>query len=138
MAAQVICLSVDDIIALHEDALTLGDGGSEGIRSYQQLASSALQPYQSVFGDDAYPTIPEKAAAHAFFLAEGQPFIDGNKRTAALALTVFLDLNGYELYEASDTELADILIDLGSQVIGQGEFFGWVCNHARPKPFSEC
>ena len=37
------------------------------------------------------------------------------------------------MYEAGDTELADILIDLGSRVIGQGEFFGWVCNHARPK-----
>src|SRR5262245_48550388 len=133
MAAQVVSLSVDDIIALHTEALTLGDGGGEGIRSNHQLASSALQPYQTVFGEDAYPSIPEKAAAHAFFLAEGQPFLDGNKRTAALALTVFLDLNGYELYEADETELADILIALGSQEIGQDEFFGWVCNHAKPK-----
>lgn len=76
---------------------------------------------------------PEKAAAHAFFLAESQPFVDGNKRTAALALTVFLDLNDHELHEATDTELADILIDLGSGTIEQGEFFGWVCNHARSK-----
>ena len=88
-------LSVDDIIALHEEALTLGNGGSEGIRSYHQLASATLQPYQTVFGEDAYPSIPEKAAAHAYFLAESQPFVDGNKRTAALAMTVFLDLNDY-------------------------------------------
>lgn len=131
MAEQVTSLSVDDLIALHEEALTLGSGGSEGIRSNHQLASAALQPYQSVFGEDAYPTIPEKAAAHAFFLAESQPFIDGNKRTAALALTVFLDLNDFDLYEESDTELADILIDLGSGTIDQGEFFGWVCNHSK-------
>lgn len=127
----MVSLSVDDLIALHTTALTLGIGGSEGIRSNHQLASAAMQPYQSIFGEDAYPSIPEKAAAHAFFLAESQPFLDGNKRTAALALTVFLDLNGYELYEASETELADILIDLGANVIGQGELFGWVCNHAR-------
>ncbi len=82
--------------------------------------------------------VAEKAAAHAFFLAEGQPFIDGNKRTAALALTVFLDLNDHELYEATDTELADILIDLGSGTIEQGEFFGWVCNHTKPKPQGGC
>jgi death on curing protein len=129
----VVSLSVDALIELHTIALTLGNGGSEGIRSHQQLASAALQPYQTVFGEDAYPTIPEKAAAHAFFLAEGQPFVDGNKRTAALALTVFLDLNGYELYEASETELADVLIALGSHDMGQGEFFGWVCNHTRRK-----
>lgn len=126
-------LSVDDLIALHDEALTLGNGGSEGIRSHHQLASAALQPYQTVFGEDAYASIPEKAAAHAFFLAESQPFIDGNKRTAALALTVFLDLNDYDLHEASDTELADILVDLGSGCIEQGEFFGWVCNHAKPR-----
>lgn len=134
MSAPVVAVTVDDIIALHEIALTLGNGGSGGIRSNHQLASAALQPYQSVFGEDAYPSIPEKAAAHAFFLAESQPFIDGNKRTAALTLTVFLDINGHELYEADETELADILIDLGSGVILQGEFFGWVCNHAKPKP----
>lgn len=127
----MISLSVDDLIELHTVALTLGNGGSEGIRSHHQLASAALQPYQTAFGEDAYPSIPEKAAAHAFFLSEGQPFMDGNKRTAALALTVFLYLNGYELYEASETELADMLIDLGGGVADQGNFFGWVCNHAR-------
>jgi death-on-curing protein len=138
LAAQVAILSVDDIYALHDEALTLGIGGSEGVRSHHQVASAALQPYQTVFGEDAYPSIPEKAAAHAFFLAESQPFVDGNKRTAALALTVFLDLNDYELYEASETELADVLIELGSGNIEQGEFFGWVCNHAKPKPQGGC
>jgi death on curing protein len=138
LADQVTSLSVDDIIGLHDEALTLGNGGSEGIRSYQQLAASALQPYQSVFGEDAYPTVAEKAAAHAFFIAEGQPFLDGNKRTAALAMTVFLDLNDYELHEANDTELADRLIAVGADEIDQDEFFGWVCNHARPKSTGMC
>jgi death-on-curing protein len=139
LAKPVVSLSVDDLIALHKVALTLGDGGSEGIRSNHQLASAALQPYQSICGEDAYPSIAEKAAAHAFFLAENQPFLDGNKRTAALALTVFLDLNGYELYEANETELADMLISVGSENgIEQGEFFGWVCNHAKPKPEGSC
>ena len=138
MADEVVSLSVDQLIGIHTHALTLGNGGSEGIRSNHQLASAALQPYQTIFGEDAYPSIPEKAAAHAFFLAESQPFIDGNKRTAALALLIFLDLNGYELYETGDTELADILIDLGAGRIDQEEFFGWVCNHARPKPVGSC
>jgi death on curing protein len=133
LAEQVVSLSVDDLIGLHEIALTLGDGGSEGIRNHHQLASAAMQPYQTAYGEDLYASVAEKAAAHAFFLAESQPFIDGNKRTAALALTVFLDLNGYELYEAEETELADVLIGLGSQEIEQGEFFGWVCNHAKPR-----
>ena len=94
-----------------------------------------MQPYQTVFGEDAYPSIPEKAAAHAFFLAESQPFVDGNKRTAAIALTVFLDLNDYELYETTEEELADVLIALGDEAadMDQNGFFAWVCSHARPK-----
>jgi death on curing protein len=106
VADPVECLSVDAIIDLHAQALTDGHGGLDGIRSHPQLASAAVQPYQSFGGEDLYPSIPEKPAAHAYFLAESQPFLDGNKRTAALVLTVLLDLHGYQLYEASEVELA--------------------------------
>ena len=34
------------------------------------------------------------AAAYAFHIAEGQPFLDGNKRTGLNAALVFLELNG--------------------------------------------
>ena len=100
--------------------LTLGAGGSGGIRSQHQLASAAFQPYQTVFGEDAYPTIPEKAAAHAFFLAESQPFLDGNKRTAALALTVFLDLNDYLFNGTVDNGTTAVL---GADTVGNSEGF---------------
>src|SRR4051794_20343803 len=132
MDDHVVCLSADDLVALHATALTLGNGGRGGIPFHHPIASAAAQPYQTVFWGGAYPTIPEKAAAHAFFLAESQPFLDGNKRTAALALTVFLNLNRYCLNESHETELADILIDLGRRVLDQSEFFGWVVNHAKP------
>ena len=89
-------------------------------------------PQQSAHSEDAYRTVPEKAAAYGFFIAEGQAFIDGNKRTAALALEAFLAVNGYE-FSQGDDEIAQMFEDLGSRVIGQGEFFGWVCNHARPR-----
>jgi death on curing protein len=99
----------------------------------QQLASAVQQPQQSAFAEDAYATVPEKAAAYAYFLAEGQPFVDGNKRTAALTMLMFLDLNGYDLIEG-DEELAIVLEDLGKGLLDQSEFFGWVCNHAKRRP----
>jgi hypothetical protein len=74
---------------LHEIALEYG-GGLNGIRSQQTLASAIGQAEASAFGEDAYPTIPEKAAAYGFFIAEGQPVVDGNKRTALLAMETFL------------------------------------------------
>jgi death-on-curing protein len=130
---SVVYLTIDEVLKNHTFALTLGNGGLDGVRSQQVLASAVNQPQQSAFGDDAYPTIPEKAAAYAYFIAEGQPFIDGNKRTAALTMLMFLDLNEYDLIEGGDEELAVMLEDLGSKTIDQSEFFGWVLNHARKR-----
>ncbi len=92
--------------------------------------SSVFQPQQTVLGDDAYPTVPEKAAAYTFFIAQNQPFIDGNKCTALLAMTVFLEINSYELVDDDDA-IAQMFEDLGNGVVGQGEFFEWVSSHAR-------
>ena len=86
-------------------------------------------PQQSAFGEDAYPTIPEKAAAYGFFIAEAQAFIDGNKRTAAIAMEAFLIMNGYEL-QMSDDDIAELFEKLGSDEIGQGEFFDGISTHA--------
>lgn len=127
---EILYLTIDQIVAFHQMALD-AFGGLDGIRSHDQLAAAVLQPQQSAFGEDAYPTVAEKAAAYGFFIAEAQAFIDGNKRTAALAMESFLNLNGYDLIEEDD-DIATMFEDLGARTIGQGEFFGWVCNHARP------
>ena len=132
MPPDPIYLSVDQVLELHTLALTIGTVGLDGVRSHQQLAAAVMQPQQSAFGEDAYPSIAEKAAAYGFSIAEGQPFIDGNKRTALLTMVTFLDLNGYQLVE-DDEEAAEMLESLGNKTIDQSEFFGWVCNHARPK-----
>lgn len=65
---------------LHRTALEVY-GGLDGVRSEQRLLSAVVQPEQTVFGQDAYETVADKAAAYGFFIAENQPFIDGNKRT---------------------------------------------------------
>lgn len=50
-----------------------------------------------------------QAAVLAHGVAEGQQFIDGNKRTALIAMLVFLEINGWRV-EASDPELADWIL----------------------------
>jgi death-on-curing protein len=128
-------LTVDQVIEFHEAALS-EFGGLAGVRSPHDLASAVMQPQQSAFGADAYSSIPEKAAAYGFFIAEAQAFLDGNKRTAAISMEVFLILNGYELHEADD-EIAEMFEDVGSKTIGQGEFFGWVISHVRRTKVAE-
>lgn len=46
--------------------------------------------YQSVAGQDAYPTVEEKAAHLLYFIVKNHPFVDGNKRSGAFSFVWFL------------------------------------------------
>ena len=50
--------------------------------------------YQSVFGEDAYPSVEEKAANLLYFMIKDHPYADGCKRIAASLFLEFLDKNG--------------------------------------------
>jgi death-on-curing protein len=130
MSEPIVYLTTDQVHDLHRRALD-EFGGLDGIRSAEQLLSAVRQVEQSAFGQDAYPTIPEKAAAYAFFIAESQAYLDGNKRTAAAAMLTFLAINNHG-FDQTDDEIAVAIIDLGQRVIGRSEFFDWACKHAVP------
>ena len=49
--------------------------------------------YQSVFGQDAYPSAEEKAANLLYFMIKDHPYADGCKRIAASLFLEFLDKN---------------------------------------------
>jgi death-on-curing family protein len=69
-----------------------------GEREYRDVGlidSATARPFQSVLGNDAYPTIPEKAAALFHSLNANHCFHNGNKRTAVLAFDIFLAANGH-------------------------------------------
>ena len=64
---------------------------------------------QSVGGEDAYPTIHSKVAALAESLVRNHAFMDGNKRTALIALAWFYSLNGWWLHASQDDAVNLIL-----------------------------
>ena len=134
----IVYLTLDQVLKYHERALAVA-GGGEGLRSYDSLASAVYQPRVTFGGNELYETVGEKAAAYGFGIAEGQAFIEGNKRTASIAMLAFLDLNGYEFHQ-TDEEIEQMFVDLGADVIGRDEFTGWVVNHAqaKPKPGAYC
>lgn len=49
--------------------------------------------YQSAFGQDAYPSLEEKAANLLYFMIKDHPYADGCKRIAASLFLEFLDKN---------------------------------------------
>ena len=91
-------LSVDDVIAFHDDQIKIF-GGAEGIRDLGQLASAMFRP-QSGYYDD----LIAEAAALWESLAVNHPFVDGNKRISFIVTDVFLQLNGL-LIDAADDDI---------------------------------
>lgn len=67
------------------------------IRDQGLLQSAIERPRTTVFGEDAYKTFPEKAAALMHSLARNHPLVDGNKRLAWSATRTFCLLNGYDI-----------------------------------------
>ena len=124
---DVIFLSVETVEMFHERALQ-EHGGLEGLRSRELLESAVFQPQQSAFGEDAYVSYASKAAAYGFFIAQDQPFVDGNKRTAAASMLAFLYLNGFAL-DQTDDEIYAAFMKIATKEWSQDDFFNWVATH---------
>lgn len=71
--------------------------GLQAVRDIGLLDSAAHRPQTSVFGEDAYPTLDEKAAVLLESIVRNHPLIDGNKRLGWLAVYVFYGRNGVVL-----------------------------------------
>ncbi len=74
------------------------------------LQSAVARPQTSLFGDDAYPTLLDKAAALLHSLARNHAFVDGNKRTAWASAWAFLRLNGIDLPDIYNVDFAEQLV----------------------------
>ncbi len=59
-------------------------------RDKNSIAGIVGNIFQSIGGQEVYPTIEEKAAHLLYFIVKNHPFIDGNKRSGAFAFVWFL------------------------------------------------
>ncbi|MES1166986.1 MAG: type II toxin-antitoxin system death-on-curing family toxin, partial [Pseudomonadota bacterium] len=98
--------------AIHHHSLKK-HGGQDGIRDEHGLESALAQPMHVYFygqGD-----LHDIAAAYAYHLAENQPFIDGNKRTAITTSLMFLEGNGIATAGISNAQLYDAMIAIAEK-----------------------
>ena len=89
-------LTIDEVVAIHCDQIDRY-GGEPGIRDVGLLLSAVSMPQAAFEGEMLHPDLIDKAAVYLFHIVSNHPFIDGNKRTGAVAAIVFLELNGVEL-----------------------------------------
>lgn len=67
------------------------------MRAASGIEAAIARPQATFGGDDLYPDPAAKAAALMHALIANHPFVDGNKRAAAMSAELFLLFNGYEL-----------------------------------------
>lgn len=113
--APIDYLSLEDLLEIANDVV---EGAA--VRDVGLLASAAARPQASVFGDDAYPTFADKAAALMHSLARNHALVDGNKRLAWAATRVFCLMNGRDLaFAVDDAEALVVTVATGDLDVPQ-------------------
>ena len=124
-----IWLDIAVIYAVHDEQLA-EHGGSAGVRDAGLLESALAKPQNlAAYG---HPDVIALAASYGFGIARNHPFIDGNKRTAFVAVELFLDLNGYEL-TATDADCVLTMLALAAGEIDEAAFANWIRSNSQPR-----
>jgi death-on-curing protein len=121
---EPIWISEPLALAIHARQLA-EHGGIDGVRD-EGLLQSALASPRNVFAytKDACD-VATLSAAYASAITRNHPFLDGNKRTAAVVFETFLELNGWML-SASDAELYPVMLQLAEGSLSQEELAEWL------------
>jgi death on curing protein len=123
-----VWLRADVMLAVHEEQLA-EHGGAAGVRD-PGLFDSAMARAQNLvhYGQ---PDVAELAAAYGCGLARNHPFVDGNKRTAFVAVELFLACNGYSL-TANDVDCVLTMLAVASGSMDEAGFADWIRRHVVP------
>lgn len=112
-----------DILVLH-DYVIARTGGASGVRDLGLLASALDRPVNR-HGYEGVTDLAVLAAAYAVGVAKNHPFVDGNKRTAFLALGLFLELNGDRL-TAPDADATTTMLAVAAGEMDEPTLADWI------------
>ena len=124
-----VWLDAQALLAVHEEQLA-EHGGAAGTRDAGLFESALARPLHLAASAD--PDAADLAAAYGFGLARNHPFVDGNKRTAFVAVELFLALNGFELV-ANDADCVLTMLALASGDIDDAAFAAWLRSHLQAR-----
>ena len=118
-------VSLEAALAAHQEQIA-EHGGGNGVRDTKLLESAMARPQNlAAYGK---PDLAALAAAYAFGIARNHPFVDGNKRTAAVVSETFLLRNGAWL-GATDAELVVTFLALAAGELAEDELASWFRDH---------
>lgn len=112
MTEDVLYLDVDDVVRLHARIFAIDAAAArDRLGDAPALASALARPIHHATYEDA--DIAMQAAILAHGVAQSQSFLDGNTRTALIAMTTFLALNGWNV-DVPDPQLAQFILDFAA------------------------
>lgn len=127
---DVLYPDVDRVIALHAQMLRDTGYPPTASRDRGLLESAISKPQMAAFYEDA--DLVRQAALLGVGIAQNQPFIDGNKRAAYLAMLVFLQVSSRP-FVGEPLELAHQIEALGTRTdsleAATDRFEAWLREH---------
>jgi death-on-curing protein len=112
VTGDLLYLGIDDVLRLHARVFAIEPATARGrLRDVRALESALARPLNHATYEGA--DIAMQAAILAQGIAQSQSFVDGNKRTALLAMTTFLALNGWNV-NVPDPRLAQRILDFAT------------------------
>lgn len=117
------------LYAVHDEQLA-EHGGGAGVRDAGLFESALARPVN--LAHYGTPDAADLAAAYGYGLARNHPFVDGNKRTAFVAVELFLALNGWDLL-ASDADCVVTMLNLAVGDLEEAAFAAWLRGHIAPR-----
>ena len=116
------------VLAIHAEQIK-EHGGSTGLRDGALLESALARPENlAAYGT---PDVADLAASYAFGVAKDHPFVDGNKRTAAILARLFLMLNGHDI-AVSEADVVVAFLALAAGDMSETELAAWLRENLRP------
>lgn len=117
------------LLAVHEEQLA-EHGGAASTRDMGLFEFALARPRNlALYGE---PDVADLAAAYGCGIARNHPFIDGNKRTAFVAVELFLLLNEQELM-AEDADCVLTMLAVAAGTLDEAAFATWLRGHSRPR-----
>jgi death-on-curing protein len=126
-AGQWVWLDSQVMLAVHEEQL-VEHGGASGVRDQGLFESAMSRPLN--LATDESPDFAALAASYGYGLARNHPFVDGNNRTAFVAVELFLALNGWALV-ANNAQCVLTMLALAAGDLSEAEFADWLRQHTK-------
>ena len=125
-------LTITDILGLHEFIMAKTGYLPAPLRDEEGLESAAMRAQTAAYYEDA--DLIRQAAILAIGISQAQAFVDGNKRTALIAIDTFLEENG-ALFIGDDLIVMDHLVQIAEEIDDRDgatdRFEAWLRNNVR-------